>query len=55
LYPPSDAAATLVACTDEAGNIAPAYIEQEVMALPFRVKSAKQLERIGQSSFDIKK
>jgi hypothetical protein len=54
LYPPSNAAATLVACTDEAGNIAPAYIEQEVMAFPFRVKSARQIERLGQSSFNIK-
>lgn len=54
LYPPSDAAATLVACVNAEGQISPAYVEQDVMAFPFRVESARQIKPIGNSSFTIK-
>ena len=53
LYPPSDAAATLVACVNPDGSVSPVYIEWYVMAMPFRIASDVQLERVGEPSFTI--
>lgn len=54
LYPPSDAAATLVQCVNSDGSVTPVYIEWYVLAFPYRIKSDYQLERIGDdSSFSV--
>ena len=53
LYPPSDAAATLVQCVGGDGKVSPVYIEHEVMAFPFRIASDMQLTRIGEPSFTV--
>jgi hypothetical protein len=54
LYPPGDAAATLVQCTNEDGSVTPVYIEWYVLAFPYRIKSDFQLEKIGATSFSVK-
>ena len=51
LYPPSDAAATLVQCVNADGSVSPTYIEDNVMAFPYRIKSDFAFEKIGESSF----
>ncbi len=53
LYPPGDAAATLVQCVNPDGSVTPVYIEWYVMAFPYRIKSDLQLERIGDPSFKV--
>ncbi len=53
LYPPADAAATLVQCVNPDGSVSPTYNEWYVLAFPYRIKSDVQLERIGESSFSI--
>lgn len=53
LYAPDNAAATFVQCVNADGSVSPAYIEQDVMAFPFRIKSDFQLERIGETSFKV--
>jgi hypothetical protein len=53
LYPPSDAAATLVQCVNDDGSVSPVYIEWYVESFPFRIKSDVQLERIGEPSFTV--
>ncbi len=57
LYPPGDAAATLVQCVNNDGSVSPVYIEWYVLAFPFRIQSDYQINKIGESSFkvDIKK
>lgn len=54
LYPPSTAAATLVQCVNDDGSVTPTYWEQDIFALPYRVKSDIQIQRIGNSSFTVK-
>lgn len=54
LYPPSDAAATLVQCVNPDGSVSPTYIEWYVLAFPYRIKSDFALERIGEPSFTVK-
>ena len=53
LYPPGDAAATLVQCVNGDGSVSPVYIEWYVLAFPFRIKSDTQIERIGEPSFRV--
>jgi hypothetical protein len=53
LYPPSDAAATLVQCVNPDGSISPVYIEWYVLAFPYRIASHFQLERISKTSFSV--
>jgi hypothetical protein len=53
LYPPGDAAATLVQCVNADGSVSPVYIEWYVESFPFRIKSDVQLERIGEPSFTV--
>lgn len=53
LYPPSDAAATLVQCVNSDGSVSPTYIEDNVMAFPYRIKSDYAFEKIGESSFTV--
>lgn len=53
LYPPSDAAATLVQCVNPDGSVSPTYIEWYVLAFPYRIKSDYQLERIGEPTFTV--
>lgn len=53
LYPPDNAAATLVQCVNPDGSVSPVYIEENVQAFPFRIVSDIQLERIGESSFSV--
>ena len=53
LYPPGDAAATLVQCVNPDGSVSPTYIEWYVLAFPYRIKSDYQLERIGETSFSV--
>lgn len=53
LYPPSDAAATLVQCANPDGSVSPTYIEDNVMAFPYRIKSDFAFEKIGESSFTV--
>lgn len=53
LYPPGDAAATLVQCVNPDGSVSPTYIEWYVLAFPYRIKSDLQLERIGDPSFSV--
>jgi len=54
LYPPDNAAATLVQCVQPDGSVSPVYIEQEVMAFPYRITSNMQLTQIGDASFSVK-
>lgn len=53
LYPPDNAAATLVQCVNEDGSVSPVYIEWYVLAFPYRIKSDYQLERISEPSFSV--
>jgi len=53
LYPPGDAAATLVQCVTGGGSVSPVYIEWYVLAFPYRIKSDYQIEMIGEPSFSI--
>ena len=53
LYPPGDAAATLVQCVNPDGSVSPTYHEPNVIAFPYRIKSDLQIERIGDSSFSV--
>lgn len=54
LYPPDNAAATLVQCVQSDGSVSPVYIEQEVMAFPYRINSDFQMTQIGDASFSVK-
>lgn len=53
LYPPSDAAATLVQCVNPDGSVSPVYIEWYVLAFPYQIASDVQLTRIGDPSFKV--
>lgn len=53
LYPPSDAAATLVQCVNPDGSVSPIYIEWYVLAFPYRIASDMQLQRVGEPSFSV--
>jgi len=53
LYPPSSAAATLVQCVNSDGSVSPTYIEDNVMAFPYRIKSDFAFEKIGEPSFTV--
>jgi hypothetical protein len=53
LYPPSDAAATLVQCVNPDGSVSPVYIEWYVLAFPYRIQSDAQLQRIGDPTFKV--
>jgi|WetSurSiteA1Bulk_404760.scaffolds.fasta_scaffold14270_2 hypothetical protein len=53
LYPPGDAAATLVQCVNPDGSVSPTYIEWYVLAFPYRIVSDFQLQRIGETSFSV--
>jgi len=54
LYPPDNAAATLVQCVQSDGAVSPVYIEQDVMAFPYRINSDFQLTQVGEASFSVK-
>lgn len=54
LYPPGDAAATLVQCVNDDGSVSPVYIEWYVLSFPYRIVSDSQLERAGETSFKVK-
>ena len=54
LYPPLNAEATLVQCTNKDGTVSPTYFEPRVFALPYRIKSDIQLTRLDEkSSFSV--
>lgn len=53
LYPPGDAAATLVQCVQPDGSVSPVYIEWYVLAFPYRIQSDFQLQQIGQTTFSV--
>lgn len=53
LYPPSSSAATLVQCVNSDGSVSPTYIEDNVMAFPYRIKSDFAFEKIGEPSFSV--
>lgn len=53
LYPPDNAAATLVQCVNPDGSVSPTYIEWYVLAFPYRIASDVQLKRIGETSFSV--
>lgn len=53
LYPPGDAAATLVQCVNPDGTISPVYIEWYVLSFPYKIKSDFALERVSDSSFKV--
>lgn len=53
VYPPGDAAATLVQCVNSDGSVTPVYIEWYVLAFPYRIKSDFKLEKISDSSFSV--
>jgi hypothetical protein len=53
LYPPSSAAATLVQCVNSDGSVSPTYIEDNVMAFPYRIRSDFAFEKIGEPSFTV--
>lgn len=53
LYPPGDAAATLVQCVQPDGSISPVYIEWYVLSFPYRIQSDLQLQQIGEPSFTV--
>jgi hypothetical protein len=53
LYPPGDAAATLVQCVNPDGSVSPVYIEWYVLSFPYRIASDYQLQRIGEPSFTV--
>lgn len=45
LYPPDNAAATIVNCVNPDGTVTPVYVEDNVMALPYRIKADRAFER----------
>jgi len=54
LYPPDNAAATLVQCANADGTVSPVYVEDNVMAFPYRIKSDFQFARVDdQTSFSV--
>jgi hypothetical protein len=53
LYPPGDAAATLVQCVQPDGSVSPVYIEWYVLAFPYRIQSDYQLQQVGDASFSV--
>lgn len=53
LYPPGDAAATLVQCVQPDGKVSPVYIEWYVLAFPYRIQSDFQLQQVGETSFSV--
>lgn len=53
LYPPGDAAATLVQCVQSDGSISPAYIEWYVLAFPYRIASDVQLQQVTDTTFSV--
>jgi hypothetical protein len=53
LYPPGDAAATLVQCVNEDGTVSPVYNEWYVLAFPYRIQSDYQIQKISDSSFKV--
>jgi hypothetical protein len=53
LYPPGDAAATLVQCVQPDGSVSPVYIEWYVLAFPYRIQSDFQLQQVGETSFSV--
>ena len=58
LYPPDNAAATIVNCVNPDGSLTPTYWEDNVFALPYRIKSDRMIERedtTSSFSLDIKK
>jgi hypothetical protein len=50
LFPPSDAAATLVQCVNPDGTVSPMYFEDNVFAMPYRIHSDVQLQRYDDST-----
>jgi hypothetical protein len=54
LYPPGDAAATLIQCVNPDGTVSPMYFEYYVIAMPYRIVSDFQLVRVDdKSSFSV--
>ena len=53
LYPPGDAAATLVQCVQPDGSVSPVYIEWYVLAFPYRIQSDFQLQQVSEASFSV--
>lgn len=53
LYPPADAAATLVQCVQPDGSVTPVYIEWYVLSFPYRIKSDYQIEQTTVASFTV--
>jgi hypothetical protein len=53
LYPPGDAAATLVQCVQPDGSVSPVYIEWYVLAFPYRIQSDYQLQQVSETSFSV--
>lgn len=53
LYPPGDAAATLVQCVQPDGSVAPVYIEWYVLAFPYRIVSDFQLQQVSDATFSV--
>jgi hypothetical protein len=53
LYPPGDAAATLVQCVQPDGKVSPVYIEWYVMAFPYQIVSDVKLQQVGETSFSV--
>lgn len=45
LYPPDNAVATIVNCTNPDGTVTPVYVEDNVMALPYRIQADRVFER----------
>ena len=55
LYPPADAAATLIQCVNSDGSVSPMYFEWYVFAMPYRIKSDAQFVRVDDNtSFSVK-
>lgn len=50
LYPPSNAAATLVQCAVGEGKVSPVYIEDNVLTLPYRIRSDYQFARVDETT-----
>lgn len=54
LYPPDNAAATIVNCVNPDGSLTPTYWEDNVFALPYRIKADRVIEREdAESSFSL--
>lgn len=50
LYSPGDAAATWVNCVNDDGTVTPTYFEDNVFALPYRIKADRVLEHTSQTT-----